>query len=273
MKLKLKTLAVAMAMCAAGTAHAAAINTDGFAGGNNLGLGTGDGDLFISVYDASRAQSLTMNLNVSANNFINNNAALMNTFSVQDALLQSFVSGASNSSQLIWNLGGISNLGYGPSAGLFTSNGNAGATINPVVQGPIDGNALTVGMTYIEAYAQANSAGFTAANPSSAISSANSASGFNSVLWRTNFGNAINFDNSASLGSDQLVSFIALGATDVTDLGGVPVSTTFGGRFHIDGASGTVSYVGVSPVPLPAAVWLLGSGLVGLIGVSRRKPA
>ena len=27
----------------------------------------------------------------------------------------------------------------------------------------------------------------------------------------------------------------------------------------------------VSPVPLPAAIWLFGSGLIGLIGIARRK--
>jgi hypothetical protein len=29
----------------------------------------------------------------------------------------------------------------------------------------------------------------------------------------------------------------------------------------------------VSPVPVPAAVWLFGSGLLGLIGIARRKKA
>jgi len=33
---------------------------------------------------------------------------------------------------------------------------------------------------------------------------------------------------------------------------------------HVDG-------VGAPPVPVPAAVWLFGSGLLGLVGVSRRK--
>jgi hypothetical protein len=36
------------------------------------------------------------------------------------------------------------------------------------------------------------------------------------------------------------------------------------------GGTGDCSF-SVSPVPVPAAVWLFGSGLVGLIGVSRRK--
>lgn len=41
------------------------------------------------------------------------------------------------------------------------------------------------------------------------------------------------------------------------------------GSANISG-SGDCS-VSVSPVPIPAAIWLFGSGLIGLIGVSRRK--
>ena len=42
-----------------------------------------------------------------------------------------------------------------------------------------------------------------------------------------------------------------------------------------NGASVTVDYVGaqvnVSAVPVPAAVWLFGSGLIGLVGIARRR--
>lgn len=47
------------------------------------------------------------------------------------------------------------------------------------------------------------------------------------------------------------------------------------GRFDVE-ASGTGStrqafFCGSTPVPVPAAVWLFGSGLIGLIGIGRRK--
>jgi hypothetical protein len=34
---------------------------------------------------------------------------------------------------------------------------------------------------------------------------------------------------------------------------------------------GSSSPFGANPVPVPAAVWLLGSGLIGLVGLRRRK--
>jgi len=38
-------------------------------------------------------------------------------------------------------------------------------------------------------------------------------------------------------------------------------------------SDGTLTYGDVSAVPVPAAVWLFGSGLVGLVGIARRKKA
>lgn len=48
-----------------------------------------------------------------------------------------------------------------------------------------------------------------------------------------------------------------------------PTSTDFSGDFTANPVIATVSPV----VPIPAAMWLFGSGLLGLVGIARRKKA
>ena len=78
-------------------------------------------------------------------------------------------------------------------------------------------------------------------------------------------------DNSFSLGMDW-------GAGYVGDSNATLISSpdtyliVFDG---LDGSGGQISgntlAVDLAPIPVPAAVWLFGSGLIGLIGIARRK--
>lgn len=51
--------------------------------------------------------------------------------------------------------------------------------------------------------------------------------------------------------------------------------TPAGDWFGVDGELAVVDYTGasvqVNPIPVPAAVWLFGTGLLGLVGVARRR--
>ena len=74
---------------------------------------------------------------------------------------------------------------------------------------------------------------------------------------------------------DPSTSLFALGWTTLLDTTTV-VTLCFGGGGSCDGTTDTVDAtlagtVVLSAVPVPAAVWLFGSGLLGLAGIAKRK--
>jgi hypothetical protein len=82
--------------------------------------------------------------------------------------------------------------------------------------------------------------------------------------------------NAGSVGTAQSFYNI-IGNTFTTTADGlgshVAATTTYAGFWFLS-SSGQLSYdipAASAPVPLPAAVWLLGSGLLGMIGVGRRR--
>ncbi len=82
-----------------------------------------------------------------------------------------------------------------------------------------------------------------------------------------------------ALFSGSIQDFYSVIAIDYNNLNGgvVPVGSNFlfaSQDFLVgddDGGIRGVALVRVSSVPVPAAVWLFGSGLLGLIGIARRK--
>lgn len=83
-------------------------------------------------------------------------------------------------------------------------------------------------------------------------------------------GSTTSYDTMTLSGSDNFILGLTIDSgtnwiadTGYTDLGG--------GFFNVQFADGTVLQVDVQVVPVPAAAWLFGSGLIGLAGIARRK--
>lgn len=255
-------------MTAAGAAQAAPINIDGYTSPDQVGNGTGSGQIIFSVLDPVANQSIIVNTGLSIADFRNNNASLINSFSTTDAGLQSFFStNSANLSQMRWNMGGLNNgPGIGPNAGVLTTNGN-NAPDSPSVTGPTDGGALQTTMNLIANYAALNASNLASSN--SAVSGSLSTSGYiGSNSWGPGFGGQLLFSNEQTgFGGGQTMSFFSFDEADPT---AASIKSSYANaEWRVNATTGAVSYV--SAVPIPAAVWLLGSGLVGLIGISRRR--
>jgi hypothetical protein len=93
-----------------------------------------------------------------------------------------------------------------------------------------------------------------------------------------NFQDTVQFNGPGGAGDDPLIFTIELAGDTINDYvttgstGGQPNA---GGLFSAKVSStGPGAFIGMGDqyvVPVPAAVWLFGSGLVGLVGIARRK--
>lgn len=263
--MKLKALIAGLALAAgAGSAQA------------SIGLTT-NSELFLSVWDQTAQQSYSQDLGVNLAQFLTNtnvngfNSDASWSVSLNSVWGQFF--NAANASATVWNVAagnsaGGASLHPSQTYGYLSSFNQA----NPALPAPNNAagpSQITATNSVISSkVAIINGADTTVATNSAAIwTSADPA--YYGSSWGGDFNQKVPVTQSNQGVYGEVLATIFHGLNIDRDAGNKTVDrwVTLPGTFQLSGNS--LSY-SVSAVPVPAAVWLFGSALAGLVGFSRR---
>jgi hypothetical protein len=270
MKFKMKTLVVASALVFAGSANAA-IDGGSSVFGQYIGEPTiGEGELFLSVVarnsGGAEIATYALDLGVTANQFYSNSGTFSyNQNLAADANWTAFQAAAAGAATVNWTLAGNAN-GYdgafsdagsefgflGTHSGALTSGTTSSGTLSDVI-GNIQGQATQVNL------AAGDNANYAANNSVTTTVAGDGISLHDGTNWGADWMAALG-DSETAYG-DSSTFYLITDSDDFTNY-----LVTAYDTWSLSGD--TLSY---GAVPVPAAVWLLGSALVGLVGVSRRR--
>lgn len=213
------------------------------------------GDLFFIAIDSSRdgAQvSYALDLNLNA---LTQSPNLES--STTDAGLQAWLNAPNASSLIQWGVFAAGNTGSAAAVRIFSTVNPADEAPNLLSQGDIIGS-ITNADSYISS--------FNSVDVNDAVEASQGQAGF-----PQGFGDSwggITSGNFSSMGDiDDALNMWVFAIEQSGSFSGLPPEQLTTGFWTLDAASGTVAF---SAVPVPAAVWMFGSALIGLFGARRR---
>ncbi len=276
MKISMKMLAASVALATltmSGAANASIQFSDPGAPGGNPGV---DGELFLTAWDQAAQQSYSRDLGVLQHNFLTNTSQKLtynlNTLDtgVADANWAKFITTGSKGVGVVYTVTANNQSWHIPNyatSGFLTTSPSSIADFEPSVNtiSKLQNSGGSINLFAADSNAAAGDSltTTTAANLSS-FSVVKTVGYFGKPTWNIddggktfltigNIGHSVAF-YSALIQSDYL-------SVKVTKLPNVWTLDT----------AGNLAYAPVSSVPVPAALWLFGSGLLGMVGIGRRR--
>lgn len=258
-KMKIASASLALSAAFSGSASAALVDSVG-----------GNSSLFLTAWNDS--VSYTRDLGTTLNGFL---ASFANTAGASvfagDALFTSTFAGSTT--PINWNIvAGDQTYTANSDAARLLATGAYGATVTGNRNG-----VQTANLGINNEVAAMNAAG---CSSSLSCTVAHGATGDGSLpAWGTKVNGGTTFNTTGVLGTTAQLGFYLLTALNANNasLTTSVTPSTFSAQgtqsFWTLGSDGAATWNVAAPaaVPVPAAVWLLGSGLMGLVGVARRK--
>jgi hypothetical protein len=277
MKMKLKATLLVVAVAAIGMAGNASAALQDAASGNSA--------LIFSAWDPNTGKSYSEALSTNLNSFLPNGPSGSLSFAPDATFTALFGTGAtlSGNTNMLWNVAaGDSNNGAGI--------GDAGTQFRLAATTTVAGLPYSVSQQNVSSATSklqgyisqlnGNTGGCVFGSNTGSCGSSSASDAWNvnnpTATWGAAAGLAGVFSTAAGIGQSLFFLLTASSGTSPTTQTGKTwyLNTSAANETWTLQSDGTLVWSGspaVSSVPVPAAVWLLGSGLMGLIGVARRR--